>query len=190
MKNVFCTIALGAAMACCSVNPGLAATPGQMQMGGATANKPLPSPPADANVTLAGKAVSIHYNSPAMRGRKIMGGLVPYGKVWRTGANPATALKTEGDLMIGGKTVPAGSYTLYTLPSESEWMLIVNKQTGQWGTEYHEEQDLVRIPMKKAALSAPQESMSISFEKTSGKKTELHVKWETTDVWVPVVAAK
>ena len=81
-----------------------------------------------------------------MRGRKIMGGLVPYGKVWRTGANPATTLITKANLKIGTLDVPAGTYTIYTLPNEDQWLLIVNKQTGQWGTVYHEDQDLGRTP--------------------------------------------
>jgi hypothetical protein len=123
-----------------------------------------------------------------MRGRKIMGGLVPYGKVWRTGANPATSLKTDANLRIGVATVPAGSYTLYTLPSEGAWKLIINKQTGQWGTEYDQAQDLARVDMQKKTLPSPQEKMSISFEHTTGNKTELHVRWETTDVSVPITA--
>ena len=90
--------------------------------------------------------------------------------------------------MIGGKAVPAGHYTLYTLPAEGTWELIVNKQTGQWGTKYDQTQDLVRIPMEKKALAPPQETMSIAFEGTSGNKTELHIKWEKVDVSVPVIA--
>lgn len=157
------------------------------QATGAPKAPPL-SPPATASVTLNGKNVSINYNSPSMRGRVIMGGLVPYDKVWRTGANPATTIKTETDLMIGTALVPAGTYTLYTLPSADIWKLIINKQTGQWGLTYNADQDLARVDMMKAALPAPQEAMSISFENTSGGKTELHVRWEKTDVWVPVSA--
>ncbi len=160
----------------------------QMTGMGAGDAKQLPSPPADATVTLKGQAVTIHYNTPMMRGRKIMGGLVPYGKVWRTGANPATSLKTATALKIGSANVPAGAYTLYTLPTAGTWMLIINKQTGQWGTEYSQSQDLARIEMKKAMLPSPQEKMSISFENTHGNSTELHVRWETTDVSVPVTA--
>ena len=80
-----------------------------------------------------------------------MGGLVPYGQVWRTGANAATTLVTPRDLRIGDTPVPAGTYTLYTLPGESEWQLIINRQTGQWGTEYDQAQDLARIPMQRGA---------------------------------------
>ena len=154
----------------------------------ALAQAALPSPPADASVTLGGKPVAIHYNAPSAKGRTIFGGLVPYGKVWRTGANPATDFKTGADLLIGGKAVPAGHYPLYPLPAEGTWQLIVNKQTGQWGTKYDQSQDLVRIPMEKKALASPQETMSIAFENTSGNKTELHIKWEKMDVSVPVIA--
>ena len=152
--------------------------------------KPMPSPPAQAEVTLNGKAVTIHYNSPRMRGRKIMGELVPYGKVWRTGANPATSFDADGDLMIGDLHVPAGKYTLYTLPAApgTPWQLIINKQTGQWGTEYSQDQDLGRTPMHSATLPSPQENMSISFEHTSGNTTELHVRWDTSDEWVKIMA--
>ena len=154
----------------------------------ALAQAQLPSPPADAKVTLDGKPVAIHYNRPSARGREIFGGVVPYGKVWRTGANPATDFQTATNLVIGGKPVPAGHYTLYSLPSESTWELIVNKQTGQWGTMYDQSQDLVRIPMMTKQLSSPQETMSISFENTSGSKTVLHIQWAKLDVFVPVVA--
>ncbi len=160
---------------------------------GVAANgKPLASPPGAADVTLDGKSIVVHYNSPRMRGRVIMGGLVPYGKVWRTGANPATSFVTAGNLKIGDLDVPAGKYTLYTLPAEpgKPWMMIVNKQTGQWGTVYKQEMDLGRTPMKSATLPAPQEDMSISFEKTTNKSTQMHVKWDTTDEWVKIEAAK
>jgi len=151
---------------------------------------PLPSPPATAEVALAGKTLTIHYNTPSMRGRKIMGGLVPYGEVWRTGANPATTLITPVDLMIGTLKVPAGTYTLFTLPSAGEWQFIVSKKTGEWGIPYPEGFDLGRTPMQHAALPAPQEVMSISFEKTTPTSTQLHVKWETTDEWVLIKAIK
>jgi hypothetical protein len=150
--------------------------------------KPLPSPAATAKVTLNGKQVVIHYNSPSMRGRKIMGELVPYGNVWRTGANPATTLITQTNLKIGTLEIPAGTYTIYTLPNADSWLLIINKQTGQWGTIYNENQDLGRTPMKSNSLSSPQEKMSISFENTKGNSTELHVKWEKADEYVGVTA--
>src|SRR6516165_6915056 len=121
-----------------------------------------PSPPGTADCTINGKKVTINYSRPSMKGRKIVGGLVPYGQVWRTGANEATTLTSAVDLNIGGSKVPAGTYTLYTLPSEGTWKLIINKQTGQWGTVYHEDQDLARVDMKKAAIDVPVEQFTIS----------------------------
>ncbi|MDR5727254.1 MAG: DUF2911 domain-containing protein [Terriglobia bacterium] len=161
---------------------------GLAQMSGSLARKQPLSPPAKTTVQLNGKEVSITYNTPSMRGRKIFGDLVPYDKVWRTGANAATTLKTETNLKIGTATVPAGTYTLFTIPSESTWKLIINKQTGQWGLDYEEAQDLARVEMRKDTLPQPQEKMSISFENTHSSTTQLHVRWDTTDVWVPVVA--
>jgi hypothetical protein len=148
--------------------------------------KPLASPAETANVTLAGQTLTITYNAPSMRGRVIMGNVVPYDKVWRTGANPATTLTTPVPLHIGNLLVPAGKYTLYTLPSAGKWMLIVNKETGQWGTVYHPEQDLGRVEMKHHTLAGPQEMMSISFDDIKAASAELHIRWETTDESVKI----
>ncbi|HLI61953.1 MAG TPA: DUF2911 domain-containing protein [Terriglobales bacterium] len=148
--------------------------------------KPL-SPPGQAKLTFAdGKTVTIDYSRPSMRGRKIFGGLVPYDRVWRTGANAATSLKTDVDLDIGGTTVPKGSYTLYTLPGVNSWQLIVNKQTGQWGTEYNQSQDLARIPMRVAQRSSALETFTISFDKTGGSSAVLKLEWENTVASVEV----
>jgi hypothetical protein len=154
--------------------------------------KPLPSPAAQTDVTLDGATITIHYNSPAMRGRVIMGGLVPYGKPWRTGANPATSFVTTGNLKIGTLMVPAGSYTLFTLPGApgTPWKLIISKKTGEWGVPYPDGDDLGRTEMHLAKLPSAQESMSISFEHTEKRSTYLHVKWETTDVSVKIEAVK
>src|SRR5271166_473358 len=117
------------------------------------------SPPGEATLKFDdGKTVTIQYSRPSMRGRKILGGLVPYDEVWRTGANAATSLKTNVDLNIGGASVPAGSYTLYSLPGANAWKLIINKQTGQWGTEYSQSQDLARVDMKVGQLPSALET--------------------------------
>ena len=168
------------------------AAPGQQPGQQPGQSKALPSPPAVAETRLGGKALVLHYNTPSIRGRKIMGGLVPYGQVWRTGANPATSFTTAADVTIGTLHVPAGKYTLYTLPAApgTPWTLIVNKETGQWGTVYHEAQDLGRTPMHENRLSAPQEVMSLSFDKTSGESSQLHMRWETVDEWVEVKAGR
>lgn len=157
----------------------------------AQGNKPLPSPRQNTSYTFAdGKKITVDYGAPSVRGRKIMGELVPYGKVWRTGANEATGFVTDTDLTIGGMKVPAGKYTVYTLPGENSWQLIVNKQTGQWGTVYNQDQDLARIPMKLEKPSAPVEMMKISFDGSGGTSTTMNIEWENTKVSVPVKEAK
>ena len=146
----------------------------------------MPSPPATASATVAGGTIDIRYNSPRMRGRKIMGGLVPWNTVWRTGANPATTVITSVPLKFGDLLVPAGTHTIYTLPNADKWLLIINKQTGQWGTVYKQDMDLGRVPMKSKPIATPQEDMTISFENTTPSSTEMHVKWETTDEYVTI----
>jgi Protein of unknown function (DUF2911) len=147
-----------------------------------------PSPPATAEVTLKNKKITIDYSRPSLKGRKVGQELAPYGQVWRTGANEATALNTEIDLTIGGAKVPAGKYTLYTLPSEGTWKLIINKQTGQWGTKYDEGQDLARVDMKKTALPQSVEQFTISFDKKNENTANLNLDWENTRVSVEVKA--
>src|SRR5262245_62040172 len=147
-----------------------------------------PSPPGTAEVTLRGKKITIDYSRPSLKGRKVGQELAPYGQVWRTGANEATALTTEVDLNIGGTKVPAGKYTLWTLPSEGTWKLIINKQTGQWGTRYDESQDLARVDMKKSQLPQTVEQFTISFDKKGENLADLNLDWENTRVSVPVKA--
>lgn len=132
----------------------------------------------------------IDYGAPSIRGRKIMGELVPFDKVWRTGANEATGFVTDTDLMVGDTKVPAGKYTLYTLPSAGGWKLIINKQTGQWGTVYNEDQDLARIDMKKTALPKPIEQMTISLVKASPDVATMNLQWENTGLGVDIKEAK
>ena len=142
--------------------------------------KPL-SPPAKAEATINGKKITIDYSAPSKRNRVIMGELVPYGKVWRTGANAATTLNTESDLMIGSLHVPAGKYTLYTIPGEKEWTLIVSKQTGQWGSDYDESKDLGRVKLTVAPVKEPVETFTIGVGET------LSFAWENVKAWTPVM---
>jgi len=155
-----------------------------------------PSPPGTAEVTLSGKKITVDYSRPKIRDpktgqpRKIMGNVVPYGKVWRTGANEATSFQTQADLDIKGTTVPAGSYTLYSLPSEGTWKLIISKKTGQWGTDYDDTQDLARIDMDKSSPSTTVDPFTVSFEKKSETEAILHLAWENTGVSVPIKLKK
>jgi len=148
-----------------------------------------PSPPGSAECTINGKKVRIDYGRPSLKGRHVGQELAPYGKVWRTGANEATSLTTAIDLDIGGVRVPAGSYTLYTLPSEGTWKLIINKQTGQWGTVYNQDQDLARVDMKKQEIVVPVEQFTISLDQDSNDSADLILEWEKTRVWVVIKAA-
>jgi hypothetical protein len=149
--------------------------------------KPL-SPPAKAWVKLGGKSITIDYSAPSKRDRKIMGGLVPYGKVWRTGANAATTLTTEGDIMIGTLHVPAGTYSLYTIPNEKEWTLIVNKQTGQSGTVYDEKQDLGRVALKLRPAKKMVETFKIDLRANNAKSGTLCFQWEKAEAVATVTA--
>ena len=151
------------------------------------AQQPRLSPPAKASGEIGGKMISVDYSAPSMRGRKIMGDLVPFGAVWRTGANEATTLKTDADLMIGNLHVPAGTYTLFTIPGEKDWTLIVNKQTGQWGTRYDQTQDLGRVPMKVRAIDDPVETLLIAIEPGKDEKGALKLTWENTEATVPLM---
>lgn len=149
--------------------------------------KPL-SPAAHADAKLNGKKISIDYSAPSKRNRVIMGELVPYGKVWRTGANAATTLETEGDLMIGTVHVPAGKYTLFTIPGEKEWTLIINKQTGQWGTNYDESQDLGRTKLTVKKLGQSVETFNIALVPVNPTQATLTLKWENTEATARVLA--
>jgi Protein of unknown function (DUF2911) len=142
------------------------------------------SPHETTELTRNGKKITVTYGRPYMKGRKIMGALVPYGQVWRTGADEATLLTTEADLTIGNLAVPKGSYSVFTLPSESGWKLIVNKVDKQFGAfNYDEKQDLGRVDMKVGKTSAPVEQFTITLAK-SGKGGVMKLAWENTSATV------
>lgn len=144
------------------------------------------SPRDTVRATLGDVHVLIDYGRPSVRGRRIFGGaVVPWGRVWRTGANAATQLITDRDLVIGGTVVRAGKYSLWTLPTAGAWQLIVNKQHGQWGTQYDSAQDLVRIPAQASHLASPVEMMQIRLDSTP-TGADLVIDWADTRVAVPV----
>lgn len=150
-----------------------------------------PSPAAQAQCKFTdGKTVKTDYSSPRVKGRKIFGGLVPYGEVWRTGANDATTLVTDTNLNIGGKDVPAGSYTIFTLPNADKWVLIISKKTGEWGIPYPGEgQDFARVDMRVSPLSSPVENFTIAFDQT-GSTCAMHLDWEKTRASVDISEKK
>jgi hypothetical protein len=140
------------------------------------------SPHDTVSVSLSGKNVTIAYGRPYLHGRKAIGGpLVPFGEVWRTGADEATKLTSESDLLIGDLKVPQGSYSLFTIPEKEHWTLIVNKVADQWGAfKYDSSKDLGRTSLKVEHLSSPVEQFTISLGKPSGSAAELSLDWENT----------
>ena len=151
-----------------------------------------PSPPASAACKFSdGKTIKIDYSSPRAKGRKIFGeasekALVPYGQIWRTGANDATTFVTDTNLNVGGKAVPAGSYTIFTVPKADAWLLVISKKTGEWGTDYPgEKEDLLRVPMTVSKTSVPVENFTIAFDQ-AGSKCTLRIEWENTRASVEI----
>lgn len=142
--------------------------------------------------TVGGQLVVATYGSPRRRGRAILGNVVPYDRIWRTGANEATVLIFDHDLSIAGTTVPAGAYSLWTLPKrDGTVQLIINRQHGQWGTDYDATQDVVRLPMQVTAVTtaaAPREELAINIV-GSGSASQLRISWDTF-VWAVPVALK
>jgi hypothetical protein len=143
------------------------------------------SPRDSLEVTVGGARIAVNYGRPLRRGRKIMGGVVPWGEVWRAGANEATHLRTDRDLVVGGVTVPAGSYTLWAIPSPSGGKLILNKRTGQWGTDYHPEDDLARVDLQAERVPQTVEQLTIGVEPRGEKAGVLAISWENTRFTVP-----
>ena len=158
--------------------------------------KPRVSPHETVKAEIGGSEVTVVYGRPYSKDprtgekRKIWGGLVPYGQVWRFGADEATILTTKEAIDLGGKTIPAGSYSLFLLPQESGAKLIVNKQTGQWGTKYDEKQDLARIDLKKETADKAADQFTIALEKTEAGGGILKLTWEETEFWVPFTVKK
>jgi len=177
MRNQIAVLAVG----CMTL--GLMAALGSAQ----TDKASRPSPPAKASCALAdGKTITVDYSSPRAKGRKIYGGLVPYGEVWRAGANEATTFVSTADVMVGGSHVPAGNYTIFAIPNKDKWTLVISKKTGEWGTAYPgPSEDLARIDMKTSALPSALENFTIALDKTAGGCT-LRMDWETTRASVEV----
>ena len=153
---------------------------------GALAQQAPLSPPAQAACKLPdSKTITIDYSSPRMKGRQIFGGLVPYNEVWRTGANKATTFVTTANLTANGKDIPAGNYTLFTVPAQDKWTLIISKVTGEWGVPYKDEyksQELARIPMQVSKTPAAVENFTINFDQSGG--CTLQLSWENTQASV------
>jgi Protein of unknown function (DUF2911) len=156
---------------------------------GVRAEEKRASPHEETSAVIAGKKVTIQYGRPYKKGRAIFGGLVPYGEIWRTGADEATILTTDGDLMIGTLRVARGSYALFTLPGKKEWTLVVNKTAKQWGAfSYKAKDDLGRVPMNLGATAAPVEQFTIAIEPAGERKATLKLSWDALVASVPLAA--
>ncbi len=143
---------------------------------------PQPSPWAQVSQKFGLAQTTITYSRPAMKGRTIFGGLVPYGEMWRTGANKATELKIEGTVMINNQKVEAGAYSLFTIPGQTEWTIIINKNTELWGTNgYKQEEDVMRFTVKPTTTDAT-ESFTIGFSNVKDKSITVDLIWATTKV--------
>ena len=146
-----------------------------------------PSPPATATGTVNGATITIDYSSPSVKGRKIWGGLVPYDKVWRAGANEATLFTTSKDILVEGKKLPAGKYSLYAIPGEKDWVIIFNSKTGQWGikndgsTTEEPANDVLRVTVKPQKSSAFNERMKFVIDEKG-----FALEWENLRVPVSV----
>ena len=143
------------------------------------------SPPAKTTVKVAGKQISVDYYAPSMHGRKIMGDLVPFGQVWCPGANVATGLTTEADLQIGNLKLPRGTWSIWAIPGEKEWTLVINKQSGQHHLDYNVAEDFGRTKMAVKTLAAPVETFRIELSSNGGNKGTLALIWETTEASIP-----
>lgn len=148
---------------------------------------PAPSPTQTIKQDFALSSVELSYSRPGMKGRTIYGDLVPYGKVWRTGANQATTLTFGEDVMIGGTKVPAGKYGLLTIPEKKEWTIIITKQLDVTSpAAYKEDMDVVRVMASTEKMSDKMETFTIEFANVTPNKCDLEMKWENTAVKLPI----
>jgi len=137
------------------------------------------SPPATVTQAIKkGATVTINYSQPSLKGRKIGTDLAPYGKVWRTGANEATVFEVDKDVKVEGKLLPAGKYSLYTIPNENEWIIIFNKKWNQWGTNYTEADDQLRVTVKPEKSESFKEKLTFDISKGG----EVSIEWGDTEV--------
>jgi hypothetical protein len=148
---------------------------------------PAASPAATVTQRVGLTDIQIQYSRPGAKGRTIFGELVPFGEVWRTGANAATKISFSTDAKLGGQAVPAGTYSLFTIPDKGEWTIILNKVADQFGAfSYDASQDLLRVKAPVVALPAPLESFTISVDELGTHTAMLTLAWEKTAVHVPI----
>lgn len=148
---------------------------------------PQPSPGQTIKQDFGISTIELTYSRPSMKGRKIFGDLVPFGQVWRTGANGVTKIKFADDVTIGGQPLKAGEYAIYTIPGEKEWDVIISKGVNNWGTEYKQDEDVARFKVKTIKMDQPLETFTMQFANIKSNSAELHIMWEKTAVAIPIV---
>src|SRR5262245_57203158 len=148
---------------------------------------PQASPTASVKERVGVTDVSVDYSRPSIRERKVFGGLVPYGQVWRTGANAATKITFSTDVKFGGAAVPAGTYALFTMPGQAEWTVILSKVSEEWGSySYNQKDDQARVTVKALAMAEPLETMTIGLQDMRNGKANLVIAWDKTKVPVAI----
>ena len=186
-KTLLCSIL--PALVLCAFACGGGSEPAAEEATEAPASAPERLSPHESVSGTVGEAnITVTYGRPYKKGREIYGGLVPFDAVWRTGADEATTLETDRDLMLGELHVPAGKYSVYTIPSAEMWTLIVNKVADQWGTQYDEAQDLGRAEMSVAEASEMTEQLTISIEAGEGMNGTLNIVWDMRVATLPILA--
>ena len=157
----------------------------------APAQKPrYTSPAAVVKQTIGGAEFQVDYYAPSMHGRKVMGGLVPYGEVWCTGANIATGFTLGADIQMGSLKLAKGEYSIWTLPNAAEWTLIINKETGQFHLNYNASLDFGRTKMELKTLPEAVETFRIELRSEGGNKGRLALLWENTEASMPFTVLK
>ena len=148
---------------------------------------PHPSPTQTIKQDFGISTVELTYSRPAIKGRKVFGDLVPFGKLWRTGANAATRIKFADDVQVGGTTLKAGEYVIYTVPNQNEWEVVFNKGLNNWGIDgYKQEEDVARVKVKSIKLDESVESFTMQFMNVKPTSTDLYIAWDKTAVAVPI----
>jgi hypothetical protein len=145
------------------------------------------SPRDTVRAEINGAHLLIDYGRPAVRGRTIFGGVVPWDTIWRTGANAATQLITDKDLQFGSTLLPAGTYSIFSIPDKETWVLVINSQHGQWGTDYDKAKDFVRLPLEVKQLDNPVERFTFGIE-PQGSEGTLYFEWDRTRAELPFAA--
>lgn len=175
MKKIFITFIIGASLSLNGFSQEL--------------KLPAPSPTAVVKQDFSTSSIEVTYSRPSMRGRKIFGDLIPFGQVWRTGANSATKISFGEDVMLANNPLKAGTYAIYTIPGEKSWKVIINKGISNWGVSgFDDKDDVIQFEVPSQKVSDAVQSFTISVDNINNNKCDLVISWENTKVTIPVFA--